>query len=159
MPNIAAVLKNEISRISRKEVRKEVQPLRKAASAYRREIAALKRAIAALERRAKGVARIASRSPDRESGEPTGKPVRFVAKGLRSLRARLDLSAPELAQLLSVSTQSIYNWEHKKASPRKEQLAAIVALRALGKKKVRQKLESMTQKRTSNQKPAKQRRT
>jgi len=42
MPNIAALLKSEISRLSRREIRKEVQPLRKAAAAHRREIAALK---------------------------------------------------------------------------------------------------------------------
>jgi DNA-binding transcriptional regulator YiaG len=155
MPNIAAVLKTEISRISRKEIRKEVQPLRKAAATHRREIAALKRAIAALERRAKDLGKRASTSQDRTNGPATGKPARFVAKGLRSLRTRLGLSAPELARLLSVSTQSVYNWEHKKASPRKEQLASIVALRSVGKKDVHQRLESLARPRKSKSKVSK----
>lgn len=41
MPNIAAVLKNEISRVARKEVRFETLKLKKAAATYRSETAAL----------------------------------------------------------------------------------------------------------------------
>lgn len=69
--------------------------------------------------------------------------MRFVAKGLRSMRTRLGLSAPELAQLIGVSSQSIYNWEQKKATPRKEQLAQLAGLRPLGKRDLRERLEAM----------------
>jgi transcriptional regulator with XRE-family HTH domain len=54
---------------------------------------------------------------------------------------RLGLSAADLARLLGVSMQSVYNWEHKKATPRKEQVAAIAALRSVGKKEARQRLD------------------
>lgn len=140
MPNLASLLKNEISRLSRREIRKEVQPLRKIAAGYRREIAALKRVIASLERRTKALAK-STPTPGRSA--PTDeKPIRFVAKGLVSLRKRLDLSADELARLLGVSMQSVYNWEHKKAIPRKEQVAAIAALRPVGKREARQRLDA-----------------
>ena len=49
MPNVASVLKSEISRVARKEVRGETVPLRKAVSAYRSEIAALKRRAQTIE--------------------------------------------------------------------------------------------------------------
>lgn len=142
MPNIGSLLKSEISRLARREIRQEVQPLRKASAGYRREIAALKRKIAGLERQAKRL----SKSPASSSGaeNPTAVvPVRFVAKGLRSLRARLDLSAAELARLLGVSMQSVYNWERKKSVPRRNQVTAIVALRAISKKEARARLEQM----------------
>lgn len=141
MPNIAALLKSEIARVSRREIRKEVQPLRKAAAAHRREIAALKRTITALERRART---LANSAPALDGGSvATNKtPTRFVAKGLISLRKRLGLSAAELARLLGVSMQSVYNWQHKKTTPRKEQVATIVALRRIGRKEARQRLES-----------------
>lgn len=71
------------------------------------------------------------------------RPVRFVAKGLRSLRARLGLSAAQLATLLSVSEQSVYNWETKKTMPRQEQLAAIIALRGVGKRDAHSRLDSV----------------
>ena len=49
MPNIASILRDEISRVARKEVRSETAGLKKAVSAYRAEIAALKRRAQALE--------------------------------------------------------------------------------------------------------------
>jgi transcriptional regulator with XRE-family HTH domain len=70
------------------------------------------------------------------------KPIRFVAKGLVSLRRRLGLSAAELARLLGVSTQSIYHWEHKKTTPRKAQVAAIVALRSIGRTEAQERLQT-----------------
>jgi len=142
MPNIAVILKNEISRLSRKEVLKELQPLRKAVTTYRREIAALKRTIASLERRSKQIAKQTSSTNTQPVADET--PTRFVAKGLVSLRKRLGLSAADLAKLLGVSMQSIYNWEHKKASPRKEQVTSIVALRSIGKKEVRERLDALS---------------
>jgi DNA-binding transcriptional regulator YiaG len=140
MPNLAALLKSEISRLAKKEVRKEVLPLRKVAVGYRREIAQLKRTLASLQRTTKQLAKPRSSSEVSVSAE---RPVRFVAKGLVSLRKRLGLSAEQMARLLGVSMQSVYNWEHKKASPRKEQLAAIVALRSAGKKAARERLDAI----------------
>jgi DNA-binding transcriptional regulator YiaG len=141
VPNIGMLLKEEISRLCRREIRRQVEPLRKTSAAYRHDIAALKRQIVELERR---VGAIARRHPTdaRPRVVPDGPPVRFVAKGLRSLRARLGVSAAELAQLMGVSAQSVYNWEHKKSTPRKEQLASLVALRSLGKREVGARLEA-----------------
>ena len=154
MPNIAALLKSEISRLSRREIRKEIQPLRKSAAAHRREIAALKRTMAALERRAKSLARVGSREKN-ENAPSDERQTRFVAKGLVSLRKRLDLSAADLARLLGVSMQSIYNWEHKKASPRKEQVAAIAALRSIGKREAQQRLDAASRPMKRKRKTAK----
>ena len=49
MPNIASLLKSEISRVARKEIRADTTTLKRAVSAYRSEIAALKRRALALE--------------------------------------------------------------------------------------------------------------
>lgn len=139
MPNIAALLKSEISRLAKKEVRKEVAPLRKITAGYRREIAQLKRTLASLQRTTKQLANPRTSS---ETSIGSDRPVRFVAKGLVSLRKRLGISADQMARLLGVSMQSVYNWERKKATPRKEQVAAIASLRGLGKKEVRQRLNA-----------------
>ena len=50
MPNIAAVLKDEISRIARKEVRAETESLKKQITKFRSQIASLKRQVAGLEK-------------------------------------------------------------------------------------------------------------
>jgi len=143
MANIATFLRDEISRLSRREIRKQVTPLRKAAATHRREIAALKRQVVDLQRKAKAMAKTAANAPRATSPAESPSPQRFVAKGLRSLRARLGFSAPELARLMGVSDQSVYNWELKKTTPRKEQLAVLAGIRALGKREARSRLDAI----------------
>jgi len=63
-----------------------------------------------------------------------------VAKGFAAMRKRLGLSAVQLGRLVGASEQSVYNWETKKAVPRKEALAAIVELRGMGKREVQLRL-------------------
>jgi DNA-binding transcriptional regulator YiaG len=141
MPNIGTVLKDEIARLSRREIRKQVQPVRKASAAFRREIATLKRQVQALRRQARTLAKQHVPTIDATTANLSTRPLRFVAKGLRSLRSRLGLSAPELARLVGVSDQSVYNWELKKTVPRKEQLATLATVRSLGKREARRRLD------------------
>ena len=141
MPNIAAVLKDEISRLSRREIRKQVQPIRKASATYRHDIAALKRQVQELRQQAARRPAPAATAPAADAA--SGPPMRFVAKGLRSLRKRLGVSAHELALLIGVSDQSIYNWELKKTTPRKDQLKTLASIRELGKRDARQRLDAM----------------
>lgn len=146
MPNIGVLLKQEISRLSRKEVRGQVQATRKASGQYRHDIAALKRQVAALERqvallqRSRGHA--APASPD-GAGE---QKFRFVAKGLKSQRNRLGLSAEGYGRLVGVSAQSVYNWEQGHTTPRPAQLQRIAALRSIGKRDAQARLEQVVTK-------------
>ena len=143
MPNVASVLKSEISRVARKEVRGETVALKKAVSAYRTEIAALKRRANAVEqllrRLANGHSK-ASASP--EVDQDPGK-FRFSAKGLASQRQRLGLSAEQCGLLLGASSQSIYNWEQGKTRPLARHLPAIAAVRGMSKKEVATRLDSL----------------
>ena len=50
MPNIAAVLKEEICRLARREVKRQVGKTQKAAVQYRRDIAKLKRQLSGQEK-------------------------------------------------------------------------------------------------------------
>ncbi len=135
MPNIASVLKAEMSRVARKEVRGETLALKKAVAAYRREIAALKRRTQALERLVRRGLKRATNDLDSSAGEQANPGVRrFSAKGLRSQRKRLGLSAAECGLLLGATAQSVYNWEQGKARPSAKHMPAIVALRTLGSK-------------------------
>lgn len=139
MPNIGALLKEEIVRLSRRENRKQTAALQKASAAYRHEFAAMKRRIAALEGALKQAQKSNVRATSSKESTPTTS-MRFVAKGFRSLRHRLGLSAAQIGKLLGVSEQSIYNWETKKAVPRRSQLPAIAELRGLGKREAHSRL-------------------
>jgi DNA-binding transcriptional regulator YiaG len=132
MPNIASVLKAEITRIARKELRAEIGTLKKASTAHRAEIAALKRRCQALEQELRRVGRAVPK-PAAELTPSPDVPTRFSAKGLASHRKRLELSADALGLLVGASGQSIYNWESGAARPRPAHLPAIAALRSLSK--------------------------
>lgn len=138
MPNIATVLKDEILRLARKEVRSELETLKKASARYRSEIAALKRSFSELEKRQSRLE--SGKAPRQTRGgddDREGARYRYSASGLPKLRNRLGLSGAELGRLLGVSTQTIYNWESEKARPRAEKIKAIAELKSLGKRQIK----------------------
>lgn len=143
MPDIAGLLKAEIVRLSKKTIRQHMASVQRASATHLREIASLKRQIATLEKKIAvlqrtGVARPAPAGADADTRH------RFVAKGLRSLRTRLGLSQQEFGLLVGVSSQSVYNWERETARPRPVQLAAIAAVREMGKRQARRRVEELT---------------
>jgi DNA-binding transcriptional regulator YiaG len=146
MPNIAAVLKDEISRIARKEARAQTADFKKASAQHRAHIAALRRRIEELERKLK----IATKGAGRASAAPAedddqGPNRRFSATRLAAQRRKLGLSAADFATLIGVSGQSVYKWEHGEARPRTKQLEAIAALRGIGKREAAARLAELQQ--------------
>ena len=144
MPNVASLLKQEMARVARKEVRRETAAIKKAFAGYRSEIASLKRRVAETERQLRAGARSASSTAATAANDesiPEG--IRFSAKGLAGHRKRLGLSAGELGLLLGVSAQTIYNWERGKARPHRKVLPTLVALRTVGKRETMAHLEEV----------------
>jgi len=143
MSNIASVLKKEISRISRKEIKRETATLKKSSTTYRSEIAALKRRVQELERQVRRVGWVGERSvPAAANEDSVLAGTRFSARSMASQRTRLGLSAAECGLLIGASAQSVYNWEEGKAHPRAQHLPAIFALRNLGRRQAKEILES-----------------
>ena len=142
MPNVGQVLKSEISRLSKKEVRAHVGPVQSATRAHRKQLAALKKQVQQLERQIAALRRASAAKVPPAEGEVDTK-LRFSAKGLRSLRNRLGLSAEEFGLLIEVSGQTVYNWENGKTVPRPAQLPGIAALRTVGKKEARTRLDAL----------------
>ena len=143
MPNIASILKEEIARVARKEVRAEVSGLRKMVSAHRAEIAALKRRAQVLEQELRRVARAGAKLAPVSAKATAAQVTRFSAKGLVSQRKRLGLSANDCGLLVGASGQSVYNWESGSARPQAKHLAALAGLRVLGKKEAAARLAAL----------------
>ena len=108
MPNIAAVLKEEILRLARKEIRRQTNALRNASVQYRKDIAEIKRLVSDLQRKVASLERQVLKDVSPQVTEADAKRVRFTAKGLRSQRKRLDLSAADYGKLVGVTGQTIY---------------------------------------------------
>jgi len=147
MKNFATVLKDEVRRLARKEIRAQTTTTKRAAAAHRRDIAQLKRQIKALERRLGQLARqliISKPAEGGGGGETDGAANRFSSRSVRAQRRRLKLSAAEYGKLVGVSGQTIYQWEHGKSRPRRSQLAALVAVRSIGRREALARLHGST---------------
>jgi DNA-binding transcriptional regulator YiaG len=142
MSTFAQQLKNEVARISRKEMKAEMQSLKKFSAQYRSDIAALKRRVASLESLVKKLSRQTTSSTLRQVEETDGAALRFRAGGFATLRKKLGLSAQEMGQLLGVTGQTIYLWESGKSKPRAAQLQAIAKVRKMGKREARAQLSA-----------------
>ena len=144
MASLATALKEEISTLARREVRRQTADANRTAARCARDIAALKREAQALEH---GLASLGpppgpAAAPKKTSGR--GSPSRRAAKkvsassasakpslqsqfsgeALKAHRERLGLSAENYGKLIGASGLSIYNWEQGKARPRKRSVSA-----------------------------------
>lgn len=145
MPRFLTALQDEIRRLSRKEVKAQTGVTRRAAAQNRRDIAGLKRhlrqiqqklaAFEVLERKHAAVQPATADEVER---------ARFSPRWIRARRNRLKLSAAEYGKLIGVSGLTVYNWELAKSKPRREALAALVALKNLGRREALKRLEVLT---------------
>jgi DNA-binding transcriptional regulator YiaG len=141
MSKIASVLKEEITRLARKEVSARTGALRRANAQYRRDIAQLKRQAAALSKQVAFLERQEKKRAKRQVPVTNIEGRRFSRRGLQAHRRKVDLSAAYYAELVGVTAQTIYNWEQGKSKPRDEQLAALLAVRDLGKREALGRLD------------------
>ncbi len=145
MPNIAAVLKEEILRLARKEAKVQVAALKKASAQHRRDLAELKRQVAAQERANAKLAKAMSSGEASATASPeTSSTPRFSPTWLRKHRAKLGLSAAAYAKLVGVAGLTIYNWEKGKSRPRRAQLESLAKVRTMGRRDAVSQLERGT---------------
>jgi DNA-binding transcriptional regulator YiaG len=144
MPSIAAVLKEEISRLARREIRSETTSLKKASSQYRRDIAELKRQVSNLQGRATLLEKQVLRDVSSQVTDADAEGVRFTARGLRSQRKRLGLKAADYGTLVGVTAQTIYSWENGLSRPRKQQLSVLASIRQMSKREAQARLGQLT---------------
>ena len=78
-----------------------------------------------------------------KANEDALKGTRFSARSVRSQRNRLKLSAEDYGSLVGVSGQTIYHWEQGKSRPRRSQIAALAAVRGIGKREALRRLEML----------------
>ncbi|HET6514093.1 MAG TPA: helix-turn-helix domain-containing protein [Thermodesulfovibrionales bacterium] len=142
MSNIAKLLKETIERGARKQARAETHALRKASGQYRKIIAQLSARLKGLERE---VMHLHKRlpQPPAGAGQIEAASVRFSAKGLRSTRKRLGLSAKECGLLVGVSGGTIGNWERGRSRPKGRQITALAALRRIGKRQAQKRIREL----------------
>ena len=143
MASIALVLKQEISRLARREARAIAKSLHKASAQFRRDIAELKRQSAKARAEIGRLQRQAAKGGAAPTAEAPAEKVRYSSVSVAAQRKRLGLSAADFGKLSGVTGHTIYSWEHGTSRPRSAQLAAFAAVRALGKTEANARLEEM----------------
>ena len=144
MADIARALREEISRLARKETKsmvgtlqKQVRGLRASVRDQRKRIAVLEAEVAKKQDKV-GDGRIQPDVPGDE--EPD---IRISGASIRRHRERLGLSQRQVGLLLSVSNLTVSNWETEKSAPRGENRLAIAELRKLGVREAQERLEKI----------------
>jgi DNA-binding transcriptional regulator YiaG len=155
MPNIAVVLKDEIRRLAKREIKASTSSTKSAVAQSRRDIAALKRQVGAQQREIaflkgqerKRLGKVSATEDDELEG------VRHSARSVKAQRHRLKLSAADFGKLVGVSGLTVYNWENGKGRPKKQRLSALVAVRKMGRREAMAKLEVLQVKTLQKNKP------
>jgi DNA-binding transcriptional regulator YiaG len=144
MGKIETTLKEEITRLSRKELRAAVTPLAKEVRQLRRRVVQLENTVAVLDREAAKRRKADARAKGALSvPEEEVKAARISAEWVQNLRMRLNVSQEELAKLSGVSVSAVRSWEYGISLPRGARREALVALRKLGRRDVKRMLEGM----------------
>ncbi|MBW7865066.1 MAG: helix-turn-helix domain-containing protein [Candidatus Hydrogenedentes bacterium] len=150
MPNIAKIIQQEIQRIAKKEIKAATTVLKEDLAALKKTLAEQKRVITALEKENRLLMRdLKKRAPAKDKAEgDTSKQTdraRVTGKMVRAQREKLGLSQAEFAKLVGVSSLTVYKWEHKEGrlTFRGEAKGKLVALRKLGKREARKRLDGV----------------
>ena len=159
MGKFEGVIKDEMVRLARREMKKsfvrlsrDVRSLKSVVSKLRKAVWGLQRFVAQRAKEAKGKALL-------EASPEEVKKSRFSPRLMKTLRKRLGVSQKEMATLAGVSVGAIYQWEKGAFDPRDEKRRVLVALRKLGRRDARRILEEKKgmEKKPKENRPARRR--
>ncbi len=150
MPDVGQVLKAEITRLARKEVKRAADPLHASIVGLKQRVSDLRKRAARLERDNQRL--LAAESTRIQRGTPLEpgetEAMRVTTKGIKALRKKLGLRQKDLALLMGVSLQSVSLWERKAGSLklRPKTQKALASVRGLGVREARTWLDTLERK-------------
>lgn len=145
MGKLEGIIKSEIVRLAKREIRKISVPLGKDVRSLKNTLSHLRKSVLALERfAARQESELRKEKILLEATPEEVKGSRFSPRLIRSLRKRLGITQKELAILAGVTIGAIHQWESGTFVPRAQKKSALVALRKLGRRGVRKLLEEKT---------------
>lgn len=143
MPNLAVLLKDEISRLARKEVRASCGPLNDQVRDLKNTVRQQRASISRLEKEIGQLKAVSAKPSEKILSAPdvdNSTHIRLSAGSIKKHRKRLKLSQTELGKLLNVSTNTIVRWEAGTSKPREAYRPGIAQLRTMGIREVKKML-------------------
>ena len=148
MPNVASVLRDEIQRLAKKQVKAALGPLKRDQIRLKKTVADLRRQVAALETAnrdlLKKVTTVVAVNETEKVAEKAVK-LRPTSKSLEGLRNRLALTQVQFGKLLGVTGPAVTQWASRNGRVRMRQttLDALAGIQHIGKREARRRLEGM----------------
>ena len=160
MGKVEGIIKAEIVRLAKREIRKISVPLGRDVWSLKSAVSQLRKTVLALERFAAHQQKeMAKTKPLLEASPEEVKESRFSPRLIRSLRGHLGITQKELAVLADVTVGAVHQWENGRFKPGLKKKALMVALRKLGRREVRALVEEKRIEVTKKASPSLKRRT
>ena len=140
MAKIESIIKFEITRLAKYEVRSVYRPLRKEVWGMKLKLSNLMKSFTVLDRMAKGLAKTKTTEHKLEATPEEVKASRLTPERIRGLRKKLGISMRELGVLVGATLGAVQSWERGKFKPQGERKAVLVALRKVRKREVKRVL-------------------
>lgn len=140
MSKLAVTLKEEITRLGRKEARRATGRLKSRLTLLERTVREQRTTLAALTRQLTAFSGRLETAGARAPAKPAGDGARLSPRLIKALRTRLKLTRSAFGRLTGVSHVAVYLWESGQSKPKEATREAILSLRGLGVREVRRRL-------------------
>jgi DNA-binding transcriptional regulator YiaG len=147
LSKFATTLKDEITRLGRKEAKRLALPLKQRIGVLERLLRQQRLAMTQLSKQAVAASKAAVATPaaaqtaDRDQS-------RLGPRSIKSQRKRLGLSQMEFAKLAGVSRVAVNLWESGKTKPRGRNRESLLKLRTIGARDARRQLDGSASSKT-----------
>ncbi len=142
MGKFEGIIKSEIVRLAKREVRKISVPLGRDVRSLKSTVSHLRKAVLTLQRvTSQQQKQLEKGEMSLQAAPEEVKMSRFSPRLIRSLRGHLGITQKELALLTGVTVGAVHLWESGQFKPSEKKKAAMVALRKLGRREVRKLVE------------------
>jgi DNA-binding transcriptional regulator YiaG len=149
MGKVESIIKSEIIRLAKGEMRKISIPLGRDVRLMKNTVSQLRKSVLSLERFAAHQQKELSKREIRLEAPPEEiKQSRFSPRLLQSLRKRLGITQKELAILAGVTVGAAHLWETGKFRPKDTKRSVLLALRKLNRREVRELLNQKIARKT-----------
>lgn len=143
MPDIKSILSEEIRRLSKKEVKIAVDPLKALVTALRKTVAEQTLRIKELEKKCSLIPNKKTILVDDIKIDDKGKKLKINSAKIKKIRTKLHLSQHDFGKLVGSNFLSVSHWELGKSKPRQSAIMAILQASKLSKREAHKRIESM----------------
>ena len=153
MGKLDSIIKDEIIRLAKREMRTTFVPLRRDVRSLKSIASQLRKSVADLQRFVSQQERQAGPKPVAEVTPEDMKKARFSPRLIKNLRKHLGVSQREMAKLAGVTVGAVFQWEKGKFEPKDTKKKVLIGLRKLGRREARQLLEGKREESAPKKKP------